>query len=461
MNKIFIIFLLINSFQNIFIYTYSLEDIKIPKDINNNKTLIYFIKCGKSDSMIIESNGHFGLVDSSKAYKFIEHEVEHVEINETIGEKNHWSKDPDKSVQAVINYLNYLKVDKLDFIIATHSHNDHIGGIPAIAYYFVNENTKYYYREYRKTKEDTSKISLANYKYYLAAVHSMQKKGANLIDVTNKIVNFDFFELNFELLNTDIDPDELKYGENQNSIVTLIKFRKTKILLTADMISKDDKKLKDYVGKIDILKLAHHGKSESSYEFLNVTRPRNTIVTNEKIPTYLNQIINYIKYSLNSRIFITEYVSKSSESVENSAIKLNLNTEGIEYELINTGEELVPNSSVNGWLSWCDKKTYLENGITVKEFQYLEYKEGKDWFYFNQDGIMLTGWQKIESMGDLRTFYFDKNNGNMLLGWQQLEWSGGVNWFYFYPSVGYMAQNCCITIDGKEYCFDENGCLIE
>ena len=461
MNKIFIIFLLINSFQNIFIYTYSLEDIKIPKDINNNKTLIYFIKCGKSDSMIIESNGHFGLVDSSKAYKFIEHEVEHVEINETIGEKNHWSKDPDKSVQAVINYLNYLKVDKLDFIIATHSHNDHIGGIPAIAYYFVNENTKYYYREYRKTKEDTSQISLANYKYYLAAVHSMQKKGANLIDVTNKIVNFDFFELNFELLNTDIDPDELKYGENQNSIVTLIKFRKTKILLTADMISKDDKKIKDYVGKIDILKLAHHGKSESSYEFLNVTRPRNTIVTNEKIPTYLNQIINYIKYSLNSRIFITEYVSKSSESVENSAIKLNLNTEGIEYELINTGEELVPNSSVNGWLSWCDKKTYLENGITVKEFQYLEYKEGKDWFYFNQDGIMLTGWQKIESMGDLRTFYFDKNNGNMLLGWQQLEWSGGVNWFYFYPSVGYMAQNCCITIDGKEYCFDENGCLIE
>ena len=159
MNKIFIIFLLINSFQNIFIYTYSLEDIKIPKDINNNKTLIYFIKCGNSDSMIIESNGHFGLVDSSKAYKFIEHEVEHVEINETIGEKNNWSKDPDKSVQAVINYLNYLKVDKLDFIIATHSHNDHIGGIPAIAYYFVNENTKYYYREYRKTKEDTSKIS--------------------------------------------------------------------------------------------------------------------------------------------------------------------------------------------------------------------------------------------------------------------------------------------------------------
>ena len=133
------------------------------------------------------------------------------------------------------------------------------------------------------------------------------------------------------------------------------------------------------------------------------------------------------KYSRNSKIFITEYVSKSSESVEKSAIKLNLNAKGIEYELINTGEELVPNSSVNGWLSWCDKKTYLEKGITLKGFQYLENKEGKYWFYFNQDGIMSTGWQKIEYMGDIRTFYFEKNNGNMLLGWQHLEWSGGVN----------------------------------
>ena len=461
MRKIFLYFLLINSFLNIFIYTYSIEEIEFQNDFRISKSSIYFIKCGKSDSILIESNGHFGLVDSSRAYKYIEHEVEHVQINKTIGEKDHWTKDPDKSVQAVITYLNYLKVDKLDFIIATHAHNDHIGGIPAIAYYFVNESTKYYYREYRKTKEDTTKISLANYKYYLAAVHSMQKKGANLIDVTNKIEKFNFGELYFELLNTDIDPDELNYGENQNSIVTLIKFRKTKILLASDMISKDDKKLKDYVGKIDILKLSHHGKSESSYDFLNVTRPKNTIVSNDNIPTYLNQIINYIKYSLDSKIYITEYVAKSSESVENSAIKLNLNTEGDEYELINTGEELEPNISVNGWLSWCDKKTYLKDGITVKEFQNLEWKGGKDWFYFNQDGIMLTGWQVLDWIGEKKTFYFDLINGNMLTGWQQLEWTGGINWFYFYPSAGYMAQDCCITIDGKNYCFDENGCLIE
>ena len=173
----------------------------------NNDNIIHFIKSGNSDSILVEANGHYGLIDTSKPYKYIENEVEHVQINKTIGEKNHWVKDPDQSVQAVINYLNYKQIQKLDFIIATHSHSDHIGGIPAVAYYFVDENTKYYYREYRKTKEDISKISMANYKYYLAALHSMQKKQAQLIEVTDQIINFNFGDFNFELLNTDIDPD--------------------------------------------------------------------------------------------------------------------------------------------------------------------------------------------------------------------------------------------------------------
>ena len=97
----------------------------------------------------------------------------------------------------------------------------------------------------------------------------------------------------------------------------------------------------------------------------------------------------------------------------------------------------------------------------MKGWQNLEWTGGKDWFYFNQDGIMLVGWQELEMSGELHWFYFDKTNGNMLTGFNQLEWTGGINWFYFYPSTGYMAQNCCIEIEGKNYCFDENGCLIE
>ena len=182
---------------------------------------------------------------------------------------------------------------------------------------------------------------------------------------------------------------------------------------------------------------------------------------NDHIPNYANQIINYLKYSLGSKIYMTEYISKSSKSIPDSAIKLTLNLEGPEFVFANTGKEVEPDSSFDGWSSWYDKWTYVESGITAKGFKYLEWSQGKDWFYFNEDGIMLVGWQDLEQSGEKHWFYFDKTNGNMLTVWQQLEWTGGINWFYFYPANGYMAQDCCITIDGKNYCFDKNGCLIE
>ena len=426
---------------------------------SNGRNIVHFIKCGSADSILIESNGKYGLIDSSNPYKDIKNEVEPVQIDESIGERNQWSTSPDESVQAVINYLDYLIVNKLDFIIGTHAHSDHIGGIPAIAYKFVDSNTKYYYREYRKTREDTSQVDWANYKYYLAAIHSMEKKGAELIDVTNKNLKFTFGDFNLELLNTDIDSDELNLGENQNSIVTLLKYKDTKLFLAADMISKDDQKIKDYIGKIDILKLAHHGYSESSYEFLSTTKPDYVVISNTHIPFYGNQLINYMKDVLNSKIYLTQYVSGTTEIIENSAIKLVFNEEKNFY-FTNTGKEVTPDSSAKGWSSWCDKWTYLINGKTVKGWKELEWSAGKSWFYFNNEGIMVTGWQELNWSGGINWFYFDKTNGNMVTGWQDLEWSGGKNRFYFLPENGILVQNTCIKIDGKNYCFDENGCLI-
>ena len=98
-----------------------------------SNSVVHFLKCGSADSILIESNGKFGLIDSSNPYKNIENEVEPAEIDGSKGEVNQWSSLADESVQAVLNYLEYLKVNKLDFIIGTHAHSDHIGGIPAIA----------------------------------------------------------------------------------------------------------------------------------------------------------------------------------------------------------------------------------------------------------------------------------------------------------------------------------------
>jgi beta-lactamase superfamily II metal-dependent hydrolase len=404
----------------------------------NTRHIIHFIRCGSSDSILLEAYGHYGLIDSSNPYKDIEKEVEHVQIDISKKEIDQSLDDPDKSVKAVINYLNYLKVDKLDFIIGTHAHSDHIGGIPAIAYYFVDNNTKYYYKGYRETIEDTIRKNWANYKYYLAAINSMKTKSAQMIDITNKKITFDLGEFHIELLNTDVDPNEKKekLTENKNSIVTLIQFRNTKILLTADMTVEIEQKIKDFIGKIDILKLSHHGYSESSYEFLKVVQPKYVIILNDIIPHYSYSIINYLKDNYNTKIYLTGNISKSSQSIENSAIKLIFKKDGTEYEFINTGNEVELDKSLSGWLRWCDKWTYIESGKTVKELKFLNWSKGQDWFYFNKDGIMLTGWQELERIGGKKNFYFE-------------------------PKYGYMIRSCSINIEGKNYTFDKDGCLIE
>ena len=404
----------------------------------NTRHIIHFIRCGSSDSILLEACGHYGLIDSSNPYKDIEKEVEHVQIDISKKEIDQSLDDPDKSVKAVINYLNYLKVDKLDFIIGTHAHSDHIGGIPAIAYYFVDNNTKYYYKGYRETIEDTIRKNWANYKYYLAAINSMKTKSAQMIDITNKRITFDLGEFHIELLNTDVDPNEKKekLTENKNSIVTLIQFRNTKILLTADMTVEIEQKIKDFIGKIDILKLSHHGYSESSYEFLKVVQPKYVIILNDIIPHYSYSIINYLKDNYNTKIYLTGNISKSSQSIENSAIKLIFKKDGTEYEFINTGNEVELDKSLSGWLRWCDKWTYIGSGKTVKELKFLNWSKGQDWFYFNKDGIMLTGWQELERTGGKKNFYFELNNG-------------------------YMIRSCSINIEGKNYTFDKDGCLIE
>lgn len=43
---------------------------KVRKAIKNNNNIIHFFKSGESDSILIEGNGQYGLVDASNPYIF-------------------------------------------------------------------------------------------------------------------------------------------------------------------------------------------------------------------------------------------------------------------------------------------------------------------------------------------------------------------------------------------------------
>ena len=371
------------------------EDDEKPKK-GKVQGVIHFINCGRADSLLIEQNGRFGLIDSSNPYK----DAKEVEI---VGRAE---KNPDRSVQAVVNYLKHLKVEKLDFILSTHAHSDHIGGMPLIAYHFVDEGTKFIYKEYRKNREDNTAL-------FKAAINAMEEKGATLIDVTDKKYEFNFGEMHFKLINTNIHKKEEKSGENMNSIASIVTYGNKKIFLAADLEIADDLIYKDEIGKVDVFKMSHHGFGDNSFELFSTLRPKYSILMNYEFPSYIVVPTAFLQQVVGGEVYYSGGVATSSEDVANSAIRLYLSEdvsdddEDTKYNLYfeNTGGNHDIGKDINGL------KTY--QGYT---------------FYFEK-GKLITGLQKIESC----KYYFEKD--------------------------GYMVKDACVTVDDEELCFDEDGCL--
>ena len=65
---------------------------------------MHFIDVGQGDSILAESDGHYMLIDAGE--------------NDQAG--------------TVISYLKAQGVTKLDYVIGTHPHSDHIGGLDKV-----------------------------------------------------------------------------------------------------------------------------------------------------------------------------------------------------------------------------------------------------------------------------------------------------------------------------------------
>lgn len=124
--------------------------------------------------------------------------------------------------------------------------------------------------------------------------------------------------------------------------------------------------------------------------------------------------------------------------------------------IMQTGWYNLPNSNI--WYYFdLDGAAVLKDWVNVA---------GK-WYYLDSAGYMVTGWQKIDE-----TWYFFENTGALRTGWIQREskWyyvtPGGVykrGWlldggkWYYLQIDGTMATDCTLMIDGTRYSFDMNG----
>jgi beta-lactamase superfamily II metal-dependent hydrolase len=158
--------------------------------------------------------------------------------------------------QLVVDYLKKLKTDDIEILIATHPHEDHIGGLDdVIKAYKVKTIVDSGYVHSSKTYED-----------YLDAALEEKENGAEVLKDTDMS-----FELGggakFDVIETGDD-----FGDNINnySVLTKLTYKDVKFLFTGDMEKDVESKILNKDIQADILKVGHHGSSTSSgREFLD------------------------------------------------------------------------------------------------------------------------------------------------------------------------------------------------
>ncbi len=252
--------------------------------LKNGDDRIHFLNTANSDCILIESNGHFVLVDSGE------------------GNNNPRRKTEYKGYEKeVLGYLKKICSDEngkvhIDFIVATHMHYDHSGNFETIIKDKDITIGKAYIKKYdgSQTSEIDSE-SWGNAETYKKILNALSKSNVPVIhNLPQDAFSFEDFTLKF--INT-VTPKSLeKAGENTNSIGILLSKGKKTAFLGADFTNDSGFEMlyAKEIGNVDLLKIGHHGYfGSSSTGFLKELKPEIAICTN-----YIGKIYPNVKWNL-------------------------------------------------------------------------------------------------------------------------------------------------------------------
>lgn len=130
------------------------------------------------------------------------------------------------------------------------------------------------------------------------------------------------------------------------------------------------------------------------------------------------------------------YYDEKGKSIKNQEMKI----QGYVYYFDSTGKMKKGIQEVDGI-----KKYYGTNGHLVNRSQWV--KENDDYYFFDYNGEMVTGWTQDEH---LDYWYYLKSDGKMA----KSQWVDGN---YYVDENGRMLKGVSKNIGDKDYTFDNNG----
>lgn len=181
------------------------------------------------------------------------------------------------TANVVIEYLKANGVtDSIDLFIVTHAHTDHIGAFEEIANEFSIKEVIYREADWNIVDqiEPEGWGTSAAHRKMLEVIKNKNifSREAKIIDVVNISNNSQL-----RLINTT---NEIYDEYNTRSLGIIYTHYNHKILLASDMTIESEKHCLGEIGKVDVLKVGHHGANGSNHEaYLEEIKPRYGLIT--------------------------------------------------------------------------------------------------------------------------------------------------------------------------------------
>jgi competence protein ComEC len=204
--------------------------------VSANELIVHYLDVGQGDSEILQCNNQTMLIDAGT----------------------------NDSTKTLIQDIKDLGITRFDIVVATHPHEDHIGGMDAVIKQF-DIGTVY------MPDVTTTTVTFSDF------LKSLQNKNITPIHPTPGTV--------FNLGNaqcTVLAPNSVTYTDlNNYSIVIRVVLGSNSFLFTGDAQAQSETEMlaKNYNLKADVLKVGHHGSdTATSPAFLAAVNPKYAVI---------------------------------------------------------------------------------------------------------------------------------------------------------------------------------------